>query len=44
MVATSLLLVSGILINLAEVMMVGGTLLSMISIVYISNIALVFRR
>lgn len=44
MVAASLLLVSGILINLAEVMMVGGTLLSMISIVYISNIALVFRR
>lgn len=44
MAASSLLLVSGILVNLAEVMMVGGTLLSIISIVYISNIALVFRR
>lgn len=44
MVAASLLLVSGILINLAEVMMVGGTLLSIISIVYIANIAFVFRR
>ncbi|WP_458462899.1 hypothetical protein [Paenibacillus sp.] len=44
MVAGSLLLVSGILINLAEVMMVGGTILSLVSIVYIANIALVFRR
>ncbi|OMF15198.1 hypothetical protein BK131_09900 [Paenibacillus amylolyticus] len=44
MVAGSLLLVSGILINLAEVMMVGGTILSLVSIVYITNIALVFRR
>ncbi|WKL02592.1 hypothetical protein Q0F98_01030 [Paenibacillus amylolyticus] len=33
MVAGSLLLVSGILINLAEVMMVGGTILSLVSIV-----------
>ncbi|MCF7753634.1 hypothetical protein KQ941_04185 [Paenibacillus xylanexedens] len=44
MVTGSLLLVSGILINLAEVMMVGGTILSLVSIVYITNIALVFRR
>ncbi|OMF65746.1 hypothetical protein MKY66_18375 [Paenibacillus sp. FSL R5-0766] len=44
MVAGSLLLVSGILINLAEVMMVGGTILSLVSIVYITNITLVFRR
>ncbi|WP_336764472.1 hypothetical protein [Paenibacillus sp. USHLN196] len=44
MVAGSLLLVSGILINLAEVMMFGGTILSLVSIVYIANIALVFRR
>ncbi|MFC9709831.1 hypothetical protein ACFTRD_16965 [Paenibacillus sp. NPDC056933] len=44
MVAGSLLLVSGILINVAEVMMVGGTILSLVSIVYIANIALVFRR
>jgi hypothetical protein len=44
MVACSILLVSGILINLAEVMMFGGTLLSIVSILYIWNIALVFRR
>lgn len=44
MVGGSLLLVSGILINLAEVMMVGGTILSLISIAYIANIALVFKR
>lgn len=44
MVGGSLLLVSGILINLAEVMMVGGTILSLISIAYITNIALVFKR
>ncbi|UPK41825.1 hypothetical protein [Paenibacillus pabuli] len=44
MVTANLLLVCGILINLAEVMMVGGTLLSLVSIVYIANIAYVFRR
>ncbi|MBB6023036.1 hypothetical protein HNR77_004136 [Paenibacillus sp. JGP012] len=44
MASFSLLLVSGILINLAEVMMIGGTLLSIVSILYIWNIALVFRR
>lgn len=44
MVVGSLLLISGILINLAEVMMVGGTILSLVSIIYITNIALVFRR
>ncbi|MMZ62326.1 hypothetical protein D1872_245310 [compost metagenome] len=44
MAAASMLLVSGILLDLAEVMMVGGTLLSLISIAYMVNIAWVFKR
>jgi len=44
MVASSLLLVSGVLINLAEVMMVGGTLLSVFSMAYIFMIARVFKH
>ncbi|MNP43625.1 hypothetical protein D3C76_1374550 [compost metagenome] len=44
MATSSLLLVSGVLINLAEVMMVGGTLLSIFSMAYIFMIARVFQH